>query len=94
MKVLFETERFNHPKSDPKLLDLLFAIKDELIRKLEPLKDEIETVEGELVIVFTTKEAGFRVIGVGYELHEKIQDLTDTIELNQIIQNIMNADQN
>lgn len=94
MKVLFETERFKHPKTDPKLLDLLFAIKEILITKLEPLKSEIEDVDGELVIVFTKKEMGFRVIGVDYNLHKRIQDITDTIDVNKIIENIMSADQN
>ena len=94
MKVLFETERFKHPTTDPKLLDLLFAIKEILITKLEPLKSEIEDVDGELVIVFTKKEMGFRVIGVDYNLHKRIQDITDTIDVNKIIENIMSADQN
>ena len=74
MKVLFEVERFNDPNIDSKLLDVLFYIKSNLINKLSPLIEEIDSVEGEMVIVFTPTVGGFRAIGMEMDLMMKIEN--------------------
>lgn len=89
MKVLFEVERFNDPDINSKLLDVLFSIKADLIIRLQPLMNEIDAVDGEMVIVFTPDAVGFRAIAMEMDLILKIEKITDNIKVHDIIQNIV-----
>ena len=94
MKVLFEVERFNDPNIDSKLLDVLFYIKSNLINKLSPLIEEIDSVEGEMVIVFTPTVGGFRAIGMEMDLMMKIEKITDTIRFEDMVKHIVSTNRN
>ena len=54
MRVFFDFNKFDHKAIDGSLCDILFAIKNELINHLSPLKDEMDQTEGFILIALNT----------------------------------------
>jgi hypothetical protein len=95
MPVLFEVDRFPQPAQNNLLLEAFLSIKAEILKAIEPIKEELISSNSHIVVVLTPKEIAIKYLVSDSKLADEInQLLSDKMDLTKIADTLLSAGKN
>lgn len=94
MKVVFDFDLYGTPDMDSHLVDIMLALKREIIRILNPYKLEIEADDGMIEVTLIPGIFTMRYHSQNEQLWTKVQELLNNMDWESVIRKYAQSDFN